>query len=185
MLTSAPLLALLILSCSVAADATAVAIAASVRGITFARGAAMAASFGAAQSIMAAIGWAGGSLLERWQSWDHWVALAVLAAVGIKMIREALEDDEERHAGDGVAVLFLLTLATSIDSLAVGLSLPTLGTPMAVSLAMIGVVTFAFSAAGAAFGRYLGERFGRIIEIAGGLGLIAIGISIVVNDARG
>ena len=147
----------------------------------------MATSFGVAQSVMAAIGWGGGSFVgQRWQAWDHWIALALLSAVAIKMIKEAFEDEHEREtAGRGFATLMLLTIATSIDSLAVGVSLPALGTRMAISLAMIGIVTFIFSAAGAAFGRYLGERFGRAIEFAGALGLIAIGINIVAQHTRG
>jgi putative Mn2+ efflux pump MntP len=81
---------LLLLSCSVAADATAVAIAASVRGITWKRGFGMAFCFGFAQALMAGIGWAGGAMLGGiWSAWDHWIALALLSAVGLKMIREA------------------------------------------------------------------------------------------------
>ncbi|HUP46450.1 MAG TPA: manganese efflux pump [Thermoanaerobaculia bacterium] len=177
------MLALVILSCSLAADATAVSIAASVRGGTLSRGLLMAFCFGAAQSIMAAIGWAGGAAVGAlWSAWDHWLALGLLTIVGVKMIREAFEEEEERQpVVRGLGTLLLLTIATSIDSLAVGVTLPALGTPMVLSLAMIGAVTFLFSAAGAAFGRFLGERFGRVIEVAGGVGLIAIGIRIVLE----
>ena len=177
------MLTLIILSCGVAADATAVSIAASVRGITIARGVVMAAAFGVAQALMAGIGWAGGRLSgELWSAWDHWIALALLSAVGVKMIREAITRDEQKEPPvAGFTSIAILTVATSLDALAVGVSLPTLGAPAIVALTMIGVVTFLFSAAGAALGRYLGERFGRIIEIAGGVALIAIGISIVIE----
>lgn len=177
---------LLVLSFSVAADATAVAIAASVRGITFTRGLVMALCFGAAQSVMAGIGWLGGLALgEQWEKWDHWIALVLLSGVGIKMIREAFTEDHgaEPVVASWSAILFL-ALATSIDALAVGVSLRTLDVPIAVALMLIGLVTFLLSAAGAAFGRFLGERFGRLIEVAGGAGLIAIGISIVVDHSR-
>jgi putative Mn2+ efflux pump MntP len=178
-------LTLLILSFSVAADATAVAIAASVRGITIARGLTMAVLFGAAQSLMAGIGWAGGAALgDLWRAWDHWVALALLSAVGIKMIREAFQEEEERDSGTGPAALLLLTVATSLDALAVGVSLPALGGSVVLALTMIGVVTFVLSAAGAALGRFIGQRVGRAVEIAGGLGLIAIGVRIVVEHTR-
>ena len=181
------MLTLLVLSLSVAADATAVSIAASVRGATMRRGLLMALLFGGAQSLMAAIGWAGGTLVGTiWMAWDHWIALALLSIVGVKMIKEGLEEEEEREAeGAGIATMLLLTLATSIDSLAVGVSLPALGQPPLVALAMIGIITFIFSAAGAALGRFLGERFGRAIEIAGGVGLIAIGIHIVIEHTQG
>jgi putative Mn2+ efflux pump MntP len=177
------MLTLIILSCSVAADATAVSIAASVRGITIARGLAMASLFGAAQALMAGIGWVGGALLgDIWSTWDHWVALVLLSAVGLKMIWEAFADgDEAKSATAGIVPLLVLAVATSIDALAVGVSLPTLKVAAALALTMIGVVTFLFSAAGAALGRFLGARFGRAVEVAGGLGLIAIGIRIVVQ----
>ena len=180
------MLTLLILSLSVAADATAVSIAASVRGVTMRRALLMALLFGSAQSLMAAIGWGGGAVVGRlWTEWDHWIALTLLTIVGAKMIKEGFEDEEEREAAEaGIATLLLLTLATSIDSLAVGVSLPALGQPPLLALAMIGIVTFLFSIAGAALGRYLGERFGRAIEIAGGAGLIAIGIHIVLEHTR-
>ena len=176
------MLTLLVLSCSVAADATAVAIAAAVRGISLARGLAMASLFGAAQALMAGIGWAGGAAVgDLWNAWDHWVALVLLSAVGLKMIREAFAEEEERPPMTGVAPLLLLAVATSLDALAVGVSLPTLNAPALVALPMIGGVTLLFSAAGAALGRFLGDRFGRVVEVAGGAGLIAIGIRIVVE----
>lgn len=177
------MIALLILSCSVAADATAVAIAASVRGITLARGAVLAFAFGGAQVLMAALGRFGGAAVgEVWVAWDHWVALVLLSAVGAKMIREAFAEDDVREPFvGGVRSLVLLSIATSIDALAVGVSLPALGTPAAISLAMIGLVTLLFTAAGAAFGRFLGQRFGRTMEVAGGIGLIAIGIRIAIQ----
>lgn len=177
------MIALLILSCSVAADATAVAIAASIRGITFRDAAAMAFAFGGSQALMAAVGWAGGAALGSvWAAWDHWIALALLTIVGVKMIKEAFAHDDERApVVSGIRSLVLLSIATSIDALAVGVSLPTLRTSAAISLSMIGIVTFLFSAAGAAFGRFLGARFGRAMEIAGGVGLIAIGVRIVIE----
>lgn len=177
------MLSLLIVSCGVAADATAVAIAGAVRGATLRRGLVLACAFGIAQSVMAGIGWLGGATLgSLWAAWDHWIALVLLSGVGAKMIKEAFDDDEEREsASAGIASLVVLSIATSIDALAVGVSLPTLGTPAVLSLAMIGLVTLLFSGAGAAFGRFLGERFGRGMEIAGGVALIAIGIRIVAE----
>lgn len=178
---------LIILSCSVAADATAVAIAASVRGITFFRGLTMACCFGGAQAAMAGIGWVGGSFLgELWSAWDHWIALVLLSLIGVKMIREAFSADEARAPRDaGLWTLLVLSIATSVDALAVGVSLPALKLPPAIALASIGIVTLIFSSAGAAFGRFLGQRFGRAVEVAGGVGLIAIGIRIAVEHVSG
>lgn len=174
------MLSLFILSLSVAADATAVAIAASVRGITTMRAMQMAFCFGIAQSTMAAIGWAFGQLLgDWWMAWDHWIALALLSAVGLKMIKEAFEDSDEDGARHASATLLTLTLATSIDALAVGVTLPTVTSTPILALALIGVVTLACSLLGIAFGRFLGEKFGRTIEVAGGVTLILIGVNIV------
>lgn len=183
------MLTLIILSFSVAADATAVSIAASVRGITIRRGLLMAFFFGAAQSVMAAIGWFGGALVGRfWMAWDHWIAFALLCVVGGRMIKEAFEADDAAEdaekgekAGAGLGTLVVLTIATSIDALAVGVSLPTLRQSPSLALTMIGAITFLCSAAGAALGRFLGSRFGRAVEVAGGLALIAIGVHIVLE----
>jgi len=177
---------LIVLSLSVAADATAVSIAASVRGITWRRGLLMACCFGGAQAVTAGIGWSGGAVVGRfWSAWDHWIALLLLSAVGLKMIKEALSEDQEREpVVAGWSALLVLTIATSIDSLAVGVSLPALGAPAILALTMIGAVTFVCSLGGVAFGRFLGERFGRAVEIAGGIGLIAIGVRIVIEHTR-
>src|SRR6185436_20905119 len=120
------MLALFVLSCSVAADATAVAIAAAVRGITFTRGLVLACSFGIAQALMAGLGWLGGAALgDLWSAWDHWVALILLSAVGVKMIREAFgdRDDAREPVVSGFRSVVVLSVATSIDALAVGVSL--------------------------------------------------------------
>lgn len=179
------MLTLFLLSCSVAADATAVAVAASVRGVTLWRGLILACCFGVAQAVMAGIGWAGGTLLgDLWSSWDHWVALILLSAVGIKMIQDAFDPTDARPAGAGWPAVLVLSIATSLDALAVGVSLPALKQPAAVALAMIGAVTFLLCSLGAACGRILGVRFGRAIEIAGGVGLIAIGVSIVIQHTQ-
>lgn len=177
---------LLIIAFSVAADATAVAIAASLRGIHRSAGIALACAFGASQSLMASLGWLGGKTVGRlWEEWDHWVALALLTFVGAKMIKEALADDcdERPPLVAGAGSILMLSIATSIDALAVGVSLPALRLSLLTSIGVIGVVTLVFSAAGVAFGRFLGERFGQRMEIAGGAALIGIGIKIVVASA--
>lgn len=178
------MLTLVILSFGVAADATAVSIAASVRRVTLRRGLLMALLFGLAQSGMAALGWLGGALVGKfWMAWDHWIALTLLSIVGLKMIKEAFDPDhDEDSARDtGLWMLIVLTVATSIDALAVGVSLPSLGQPFVLALTLIGTITFLCSAAGVTLGRYLGERFGKMIEVAGGLTLIGIGVRIVLE----
>jgi putative Mn2+ efflux pump MntP len=177
------LIDLFIISFGVAMDATAVAIAASVRGVSVRSGAILACCFGGAQAAMGALGWLGGAAVGAlWTAWDHWIALLLLTIVGAKMIREAFESEEDREPVlAGARSYIALSIATSIDALAVGVSLPALGASPVAALSAIGGVTFAFTAAGAAFGRLLGERFGRKMEIAGGIALIVIGVRIVME----
>jgi len=178
------MLTVLLLAIGVAADATAVAIVASVAGITRGRAIVMAFCFGGAQALMSAIGWIGGiSLGKAWAAGDHWVALVLLSIVGVKMIQSAVSGELKPLLESGFALL-VLSLATSIDALAVGVTLATLEVDARIAIAAIGIVTFLFVLAGAAIGRHVGERFGRNIEIVGGVILIGIGITIVVQHLR-
>lgn len=176
---------LALIAFGVAMDATAVSASYALRGFSRAQLAVLAVTFGIAQMVMAMLGAFGGERLEsRIARWDHWVAFVLLAIVGGRMIREAFEDEDD----DGetvpelrIGTLLILAIATSIDSLAVGLTLPTIGLPPVMSSVVIGVVTALFSFAGAWMGVRLGERFGRRIEILGGVILIGIGIHVLVD----
>lgn len=179
---------ILLLAVGLAMDATAVAVA---RGCASpSRGEVLTTSlvFGAAQALMPAIGWGVGVSAGRWiAAIDHWIAFGVLAALGIKMLREAAHFEEE--AGEarraGTRVLLSLALATSIDALAVGLTLPLLGAPFALSIATIGVVTTVLSAVGGAVGGRFGALLGKRLDVFGGLVLIFIGCKILVEHLMG
>ena len=141
--------------------------------------------FGLFQALMPIVGWLAGLSVERWISGvDHWVAFGLLAAIGGHMIYEALHGDEEARASRdptrGVS-LIVLSVATSIDALAVGLSLALLGVEIWWPAAVIGVVAFVFTAAGLHLGRRFGSLLGRRMEVAGGLILIGIGVKILVD----
>lgn len=178
------MLTVLLLAIGVAADATAVAVVASVAGVTRRRAIEMAFCFGGAQALMSALGWIGGiSLGKSWAAGDHWVALVLLSIVGVKMIRSAVSGQPKPLLQSGFALL-VLSLATSIDALAVGVSLATIEVDARIAIAAIGIVTFVCVLAGAAIGRHVGARFGRNIEIAGGVVLIGIGIAIVVQHLQ-
>jgi len=144
----------------------------------------MAMFFGGFQAIMPLIGFLAGMSLRRFISaYDHWIAFGLLAFVGGKMIYEALkiEAAEKNLDPSNLLVLLALSVATSIDALAIGITLSMLTTSIARTAAIIGLVTFALSYVGISIGKRFGHFFESKIEIIGGLILIAIGIKIVVE----
>jgi len=175
---------LVILAFAVAMDCTAVSAAYSLRRISASDLARLAATFGAFQAATAFVGALGGTALTRYLGgWDAWIAFGLLLGVGGHMIFEALfEDaDEEATAAPELSLVSLTALgvATSIDSLAVGATLPTLGLPIALSASTIGLVSFLMAYVGAWGGTRAGARFGPSVEILGGVVLIAIGVHAV------
>jgi putative Mn2+ efflux pump MntP len=146
----------------------------------------VASFFGLFQFAMPVLGWfAGENILRYIARLDHWVALALLAFVGLKMIWESFEKREsgaanpvDRTTG---APLLILSVATSIDALAVGLSLAVLRTNIFLPAAIIGAVSFALTVVGAKLGPLVGRAVGKRAELLGGLILIGIGIKIVAE----
>lgn len=137
--------------------------------------------FGLFQAGMAGAGAVGGAWLARVaEAWDHWVAFALLAAVGGRMLL-GTDDDEGLGATLPWTTLLALAVATSIDAFAAGVSLPLLGVPLALSIGLIGVATTVLSGGAAVAGRLAGAGLGRRVEQAGGLALIAIGTRILVE----
>ena len=180
--------AILLLALGLALDATAVSVA---RGLAAPRLGVrhfllVAGFFGGFQALMPLIGWVAGMHIGPMvEAWDHWVAFVLLGAIGAKMIWEALrkKDGEAPAAGDPFAlrVMTLLAIATSIDALAVGITLPMLEAPMLLSLATIGITTAVLSALGLYAGRRFGAVFGNRLEIAGGLVLIGLGVKFLLQ----
>ncbi len=182
-------LELLALAVALAMDALAVSVTA---GITLgkpglAQLARMPLTFGLFQAAMPAAGWLLGlSVRHLIEQWDHWIAFALLAFVGINMLREALSgEDEDVEAKDpttGMTLLFL-AIATSIDALAVGLSFSLLRMPIAFPALIIGVVCTLISLGG----MLLGSRLGQIgcvrcwAGAAGGAALLGIGFRILFD----
>jgi manganese efflux pump family protein len=185
------LASLVLLAFGLAADAFAVAIGqgAAARSRPWRHAIAVGLAFGAAQAIAPLIGWSLGywfaSLIE---SFDHWVAFGLLAAVGAKMIWEGNKADPPGKASDPGKeklargwTLFVLAVATSIDAAAAGITLPTLGAPILISIVVIGTVTFAMSFAGVWIGRTGSRALGSNAEIIGGLILIVIGAKVLID----
>lgn len=146
----------------------------------------VALHFGAFQAGMPILGWwAGNAVHTVIEIVDHWVAFALLVAVGSKMAFEAW-NQEEPDSGRGRdrtrgLELLLLSVATSIDALAVGLSLAMLGEEIARPAVVIGAVTALLSASGVLLGRRLGTAWGKRMELVGGLVLVALGVKIVLD----
>lgn len=146
----------------------------------------MSASFGLFQFAMPLLGWsAGRAVAEIIDAYDHWVAFALLLFVGGKMIVEAFREDEAGKvpASDPTRgwTLLMLAVATSIDALAVGLSLALVGEAILYPSAVIGVTAFAMTWAGMVFGGRIGTRLGRKVANVGGCILIGIGVRILIE----
>jgi putative Mn2+ efflux pump MntP len=142
----------------------------------------MALSFGVFQAFMPLIGsLAGLSLKDYIQNYDHWVAFALLAAVGGKMIYESfkIKSVEENPDPSNIIVLLVLSIATSIDALAIGITLSFITSSIALAAAIIGLITFVLSYAGVLIGKRFGHFFENRIEALGGLVLIGIGVKIM------
>ena len=144
----------------------------------------LAFHFGLFQGLMTFLGWLAGSTVALLIAQvDHWVALALLGWVGFNLIRSGLSADRETYTADPSRgqTLMVLSVATSIDAFAVGMSAGMLKIPIVESSATITVVTFALSLAGLLAGNRLGQKFGKRMEVVGGLILIGIGIRILVS----
>jgi len=181
--------AILALSVGLAMDATAVSAARgmAVPEVRPRHAALVALFFGGFQALMPVVGWLVGArvgpLVEQW---DHWIAFVLLAAIGAKMLWEARgtngkvtpRSEEELF---GLRVMLALAVATSIDALAVGITLPLLDAPFALSVATIGVTTAVLCVAGLFLGRRAGAMFGRRLDALGGLILIGLGTKILLD----
>ena len=144
----------------------------------------MALFFGAFQAVMPLVGsLAGLGLKGHVEAWDHWIAFGLLAFVGGKMIFEAFEIKSAEKNLDPSNLLILLTLsiATSIDALAVGFTLSLLTTSLTLAVSIIGLITFGLSYLGVSIGKRFGHFFEAKIEVLGGLILIGIGVKILVE----
>ncbi len=133
---------------------------------------------------MPVLGWLAGAGLERViQNYDHWIAFALLAIVGLRMIQSALRGGDDANQNDPSRgwTLVLLSIAVSIDALAVGFTLGLLGIAVWYPAILIGIVTGVLSLLGLRVGQTLGSRLGKPFELLGGLLLIGIGVRIVLD----
>ncbi|MCC7074256.1 MAG: manganese efflux pump [Deltaproteobacteria bacterium] len=187
------MLSLVVLAIGLSMDAMAVAAA---RGLAAERVRArdvalVAGTFGGMQALMPLLGWLAAerfrAMIERW---DHWIAFVLLLFLGGKMLVEAWrggDDDDEETSADPFAprAIVVLGIATSIDALAAGVTLPLLAMPPLAAVVTIGVTTTLLSSAGLYLGRRLGAVLGARLEMVGGLALIGVGTKILVEHLAG
>ena len=178
----------LLLGVGLAMDAFAVSICKglAMRKVNKKQAVVIALFFGGFQAIMPIVGW---FLCKGFQNYieafDHWIAFALLAFIGMKMIIETLSEKEEDVVVEkmdpplDMKEMLMLAIATSIDALAVGLSLAALDRPIVESATIIGVVTFIISIVGVYIGNFFGNRYKKRAELAGGIILVLIGVKIL------
>ena len=178
-------LVILIIAFGLALDSFSVSIANGVATKTFkiSKALTIALFFGLFQGLMPIFGWLAGEYIADYISaFDHWVAFALLTIIGVKMIYESIRNKPAKFLrAYTLKVILVLSIATSIDALAVGLSFSFLDVSIFFPAIIIGVITFFLSF----FGVYVGGKFGKVlknrIEILGGLILIIIGLKILLE----
>ena len=139
------------------------------------------------QSIMPFIGWIAGKQIDQdIKFYDHWLAFILLGILGLKMIYEGSKKVKHRKEFNplNLTVIIGLAIATSIDALIVGVSFAFIDLNIYLSILIIGFVTFLAAMLGMLFGKKIGERLGKKMEIAGGIILIVIGLNILIDHLR-
>ena len=156
--------------------------------VNYAHALVIALFFGVFQGLMPVIGWLVGSAFAVYvTAVDHWIAFALLAFVGGKMLWDAFhdegeeEDDETSTQRLDLRELFTLAIATSIDALAVGITFAVLQTPILPAIAIIGLTTFCLSWIGVIIGNRFGTKHEKKAEITGGVVLVLIGLKILLE----
>lgn len=174
----------LLLALALAMDAFAVALTQGARFRPSPRGGlAIALTFGVFQALMPLAGWVIGAVaLIYVEAVDHWIAFGLLTFLGVRMLGGHVGDEEAARALTG-RTLLIAGVATSIDALAAGITLPALGVSPWLAVALIGIVTFVMSGAGVLLGRRAGDYLGEWAERVGGVILIGLGVKILAEHS--
>ena len=144
----------------------------------------IAAFFGVFQALMPALGYVlGTTFANKIAAIDHWIAFILLALIGANMIKEALSSDDDECQDDSLRLgdLIMLSIATSIDALAVGITFAFFNVSLLLSVSMIGIITFIICVIGVQVGNVFGEKYKSKAELAGGLILIVMGAKILID----
>ena len=176
---------LLLVAVGLSMDAFAVAVCRGLemRRIDYRQALLIAVFFGGFQALMPAVGYLLGAGFEHYiSSFDHWIAFALLAFIGGKMIWEAVRGGEEEQPQElDLKMLLMMAVATSIDALAVGITFAFLRMDILSSALTIGATTFLISFGGVAAGNRFGARYKQKAEIVGGVVLVLIGVKILLE----
>ena len=144
----------------------------------------IAAFFGVFQALMPALGYVlGTTFANKIAAIDHWIAFILLALIGANMIKDALSSDDDECQDDSLRLgdLIMLSIATSIDALAVGITFAFFNVSLLLSVSMIGIITFIICVIGVKVGNVFGEKYKSKAELAGGLILIVMGAKILID----
>ena len=175
---------LLIIAIGLSMDAFAVAICRglAMHNMSYKNALITGAFFGVFQAGMPLIGYLIGTQFKDYiTSFDHWIAFAILTIIGINMIRESREPYDAAERSFGFKKMTVLSLATSIDALTVGVTFAFLRVSIVPAISVIGVTTFGLSFAAVKLGNVFGSRFKSKAELAGGIILIGMGLKILLE----
>ncbi|MGD9159305.1 MAG: manganese efflux pump MntP family protein [Desulfobacteraceae bacterium] len=177
---------IILLAVALAMDAFAVSIASgiTIKDLRIKHSFIIASWFGLFQAIMPLLGWFGGIKLQRFIAGiDHWIVFGLLLFIGCKMIYEAFQIESVENRADpmDIAVIFTLSIATSIDAFAAGVSFALLNIGVVVPVIIIGIITFIMSFIGVWIGNRGTHFFEKKMEVAAGVVLIAIGLKVLIS----
>lgn len=178
---------IILIAAGLAMDASAVSLAAAAAGFADNGRAVfrLAFHFGLFQFMMPVLGWfLGVGFVSYFKAFDHWIAFGLLLFVGGRMVLAGFTDDDDvipKDPSRGMTMV-MLSIATSIDALAIGLSLAMMDINIWYPSLIIGVITAGFSLIAIAVGKRLGTMFGKRMEVVGGLVLIFIGVRILLSE---
>ena len=174
---------LIVISIGLGMDAFAIAICKglSLKKVSFSNLLTVGFYFGGFQALMPVIGYLlGFGFREKIQFIDHWVTLILLVVIGFNMIKESFNDEMVDDSFD-FKTMFLLSIATSLDALAVGVTFAFLDVSLIIAVILIGFITFALSVLGVKIGNLFGSKYRRISCVLGGIILIVLGIRIFLE----
>lgn len=176
---------ILLISIGIAMDAFAVSVCKglAMKKMSWKKAIIIGLYFGIFQAVMPVIGYFLGTTFERFiTNVDHWVAFILLVGIGINMVKEAFDkESENRNDNVDVKTMLVLSIATSIDALAIGITFACLKIHIVMPVITIGLITFIISVIGVKIGNRFGDKYEKKAEIMGGVILILLGIKILLE----
>lgn len=176
---------LLLLSVGLAMDAFAVAICKgiSMKKMNWKKAIIIGIYFGGFQALMPTIGYFLGTFFQNLiTSIDHWIAFILLGIIGGEMIKESFEEDSENRNDDvSIKTMLVLSIATSIDALAIGITFAFLKVNLPLAVSLIGIITFILAIVGTKIGNRFGDKYESKAELTGGIILVLLGIKILLE----